>query len=83
MLINTTMPPATKVLTIGDLEAGFPSYCQALRQLVTIGRDVESIRRTLCWDYLERLHRSLPQSYRSPEELLQRYQRFQNTAVTN
>ena len=83
MLINTTMPPATKVLTIGDLEAGFPSYCQALRQLVTIGRDVESIRRTLCWDYLERLHRSLPQSYRSPEELLQRYQRSQPTGVTN
>ncbi|WP_369791926.1 DUF3136 domain-containing protein [Synechococcus sp. CC9616] len=83
MLIDKTMPPATKVLTIGDLEAGFPSYCQALRQLVTMGRDVESIRRTLCWDYLERLHRSLPQSYRSPEELLQRYQRSQPTGVTN
>ena len=83
MLIDKTMPPATKVLTIGDLEAGFPSYCQALRQLVTMGRDVESIRRTLCWDYLERLHRSLPQSYRCPEELLQRYQRSQPTGVTN
>jgi hypothetical protein len=83
MLIDKTMPPATKVLTIGDLEAGFPSYCQALRQLVTMGRDVESIRRTLCWDYLERLHRSLPQSYRSPEELVQRYQRSQPTGVTN
>ncbi len=83
MLIDKTMPPATKVLTIGDLEAGFPSYCKALRQLVTMGRDVESIRRTLCWDYLERLHRSLPQSYRSPEELLQRYQRSQPTGVTN
>ena len=80
MLIKQTMPPTTKVLTIGDLEAGFPSYCQALRQLVTMGRDLESIRRTLCWDYLQRLHRSLPQSYRSPEELVQRYQRSQATA---
>ena len=28
------MPTATKVLTIGDLEAGFATYCQALRRLV-------------------------------------------------
>ena len=76
MLIKQTMPPTTKVLTIGDLEAGFPSYCQALRQLVTMGRDLESIRRTLCWDYLQRLQ----QSYRSPEELVQRYQRSLATA---
>ena len=28
---------------------------------------MESIRRTICWDYLNRLHASLPQSYRSPK----------------
>ena len=71
------MPTATKVLTIGDLEAGFSTYCQALRRLVADGRDLNSIRRTICWDYLNRLHTSLPQSYRSPEDLVQRYQRAQ------
>ena len=69
------MPSATKVLTIGDLEAGFSNYCQALRRLVAEGRAIESIRKTICWDYLSRLHTSLPQSYRSPEELVLRYQR--------
>ena len=71
------MPTATKVLTIGDLEAGFSTYCQALRRLVAEGREMESIRRTICWDYLNPLHTSLPQSYRSPEDLVQRYQRAQ------
>jgi type I site-specific restriction endonuclease len=77
MLIFRSMPTATKVLTIGDLEAGFSTYCQALRRLVAEGREMESIRRTICWDYLNRLHTSLPQSYRSPEDLVQRYQRAQ------
>ena len=69
------MLTAEKIPTIGDLEAGFSAYCQALRRLVAEGRDVESIRRTLCWDYLSRLHTSIPQSYRSPDDLLQRYKR--------
>ena len=69
------MLTARKVPTIGDLEAGFSTYCQALRRLVAEGRDVESIRRTICWDYLSRLHTSIPQSYRSPDDLLQRYKR--------
>ena len=77
MLIFRSMPTATKVLTIGDLEAGFSTYCQALRRLVAEGREMESIRRTICWDYLNRLHTSLPQSYRSPEDLVQRYRRVQ------
>ena len=77
------MPTATNVLTIGELEAGFATYCQALRQLVALGRDIESIRRTICWDYLQRLHTSLPQSYRSPEELVQRYQRSLATPAAN
>ena len=77
------MPTATKVLTIGDLEAGFATYCQALRRLVSSGRNLDSIRRTLCWDYLQRLHTSLPQSYRSPDELVQRYQRALDNAEAN
>ncbi|MEC8440777.1 MAG: DUF3136 domain-containing protein [Cyanobacteriota bacterium] len=77
------MPTATKVLTIGDLEAGFSTYCQALRRLVAEGREMESIRRTICWDYLNRLHTSLPQSYRSPEDLVQRYQRAQASVAAN
>jgi len=69
------MPAATKALTIGDLEAGFSTYCQALRRLVADGRDLSAIRRTVCWDYLNRLHTSLPQDYRSPDDLIQRYRR--------
>ena len=69
------MPTATKALTIGELEAGFSTYCQALRRLVADGRDLPAIRRTVCWDYLNRLHTSLPQDYRSPDELIQRFQR--------
>ena len=83
VLIFTLMPTATKVLAIGDLEAGFSNYCQALRRLVADGREIESIRRTICWDYLQRLHTSLPQSYRSPEDLVARYQRAQTVPAAN
>jgi hypothetical protein len=69
------MTSSSRTLTIGELEAGFASYCQALRRLVSEGRDLKAIQRTICWDYLERLHTCLPQSYRSPVELVQRYQR--------
>ena len=75
ILTFCVMPPATKALTIGDLEAGFSTYCQALRRLVADGRDLNAIRRTVCWDYLNRLHTSLPHDYRSPDALIQRYQR--------
>ena len=77
------MPTATNVLTIGDLEAGFAMYCQALRRLVADGREMDSIRRTICWDYLNRLHTSLPQSYRSPEELVARYKKASLAAAAN
>ena len=77
------MPTATKVMTIGDLEAGFPNYCEALRRLVAAGRETDAIRRTICWDYLKRLHTSLPQSYRSPEELVARYRRLMATAAAD
>jgi len=75
ILTFSVMPPATKTLSIGDLEAGFSTYCQALRRLVADGRDLNAIRRTVCWDYLNRLHTCLPKDYRSPDELIQRYQR--------
>jgi hypothetical protein len=71
------MTTSNRSLTIGELEAGFSSYCQALRRLVSEGRELEAIQRTICWDYLERLHNCLPQSYRSPQDLVQRYQRSQ------
>jgi len=82
-LTFSVMPPAAKTLTIGDLEAGFSTYCQALRRLVADGRDINAIRRTVCWDYLNRLHSSLPQNYRSPDDLIQRYQREASPAQAN
>jgi len=69
------MTASSRSLTIAELEAGFSSYCQALRRLVSEGRDLKAIQRTICWDYLERLHTSLPQNYRAPSDLVQRYQR--------
>jgi len=69
------MTAAKSVLSIGELEAGFPSYCLALRTLASQGKDQRSIERTRCWDYLQRLHTSLPREYRSPADLLARYQR--------
>ena len=77
------MTASTKSLSIGKLEAGFPAYCQALRRLVSLGRDLETIQRTLCWDYLKRLHTSLPQSYRSPEELVHRYKKANISAAAD
>ena len=62
-------------LSIGELEAGFPRYCLALRTLVAQGTDQRIIRQTRCWDYLQRLHTSPPRDYRSPATLLARYQR--------
>ena len=76
------MTAPSRTPTIGDLEAGFSSYCQALRRLVSEGRSMPAIQRTICWDYLQRLHRSLPQSYRSPEDLVLRYQRSNQTNET-
>ena len=74
------MTMSSRSLTIGELAVGISSYCQALRRLVSQGRDLEAIQRTICWDYLERLHTCLPQSYRSPKDLVLRYQRSQLTA---
>ncbi len=62
-------------LTIGELEAGFSAYCQALRRLVADDRSLERIQRTHCWHNLQRLHNCLPQRYRAPLDLYQRYVR--------
>ncbi|WP_094554492.1 DUF3136 domain-containing protein [Synechococcus sp. 1G10] len=65
----------SRPLSIGELEAGFSAYCQALRRLVADGRSIERIERTLCWHNLSALHSSLPQRYRAPEDLYRRYLR--------
>ncbi|EAU73323.1 DUF3136 domain-containing protein [Synechococcus sp. RS9916] len=42
-------------LTIGELEAGYPLYCKALRRLLKEGRSVDDIKKTVCWGHLETL----------------------------
>ena len=60
----------TSNLSIGELEAKYPLYCKALKRLVEQGKPSEQLRRTLCWDRLRLLHRSLPRQYKSPERLM-------------
>ena len=62
------MPQAK--LTIGELEAGYPMYCKALRRLLQQGKTVQDIERTVCWGHLETLNRCLPTRYKSPSYLL-------------
>lgn len=57
-------------LTIGELEAGYPLYCKALRRLLKEGRSVEDIKKTVCWGHLETLNRCLPSRYKAPPYLL-------------
>ncbi len=61
---------AVAKLTIGELEAGYPLYCKALRRLVQEGRSTEAIQRTVCWGHLETLNRCLPGRYKAPSYLL-------------
>ncbi len=56
-------PPA---LTIGQLEASYPTYCKALRLLIRDGSSLGSIQRTVCWERLEMLHKAMPRQYRDP-----------------
>ena len=53
-------------ITIAELEANYPLYCKALRRLVEEGASLEKAQRTVCWERLEILHRSLPRQYRNP-----------------
>ena len=53
-------------LTVGQLEAGYPMVCKALRMLIREGSSLNRIKRTLCWQRLELLHTTLPRQYRDP-----------------
>ena len=53
-------------LSIGQLEAGYLSYCKALRMLIEEGRSLNQIKRTVCWQRLELLYAAMPRQYREP-----------------
>ena len=57
-------------ISIGELEAKYPLYCKALKMLIKQGKTSAELQRTLCWDRLCLLHRSLPRQYKSPERLM-------------
>ena len=63
-------PMAQVKHTIGELEAGYPLYCKALRRLLKEGRSIEDIKKTVCWGHLENLNRCLPGRYKDPSYLL-------------
>jgi hypothetical protein len=69
----------TTDLTIGELEASFALYCKALRILVLEGKTIDQIRRSVCWNRLESLHRCLPRQYKNPEHLYFLLKRETNT----
>lgn len=56
-------------LSIGELEAGYPLYCRALRRLIEEGRSLARIQRTTCWQRLVTLHGCLPGQYKDPDYL--------------
>ena len=61
---------STSNLSIGELEAKYPLYCKALKLLIKQEKTSAELERTLCWDRLRLLHRSLPRQYKSPERLM-------------
>ena len=61
---------STTNLSIGELEAKYPLYCKALKLLIKQEKTSAELERTLCWDRLRLLHRSLPGQYKSPERLM-------------
>ena len=61
--IHTSAAPA---VTVAQLEASYPAYCNALRMLVQDGLSLNNIQRTVCWDRLQLLHTTLPRQYRDP-----------------
>ena len=70
LLIDSRLTMSTAKLTIGELEAGYPLYCKALRRLLQQGRTVDQIQRTVCWSHLETLNRCLPGRYKTPSYLM-------------
>ena len=61
-----SVEPPAPALTIGKLEAGYPTYCKALRLLIRDGVPLDRIQRTVCWDRLQLLHAAMPRQYRDP-----------------
>ena len=70
LIIASQQTMATAKLTIGELEAGYPLYCKALRRLLQQGRTADQIQRTVCWSHLETLNRCLPGRYKTPSYLM-------------
>jgi len=70
LIIDSRLTMATAKLTIGELEAGYPLYCKALRRLLQQGRTADQIQRTVCWSHLETLNRCLPGRYKTPSYLM-------------
>ena len=70
LIVDSQQAMATAKLTIGELEAGYPLYCKALRRLLQQGRTADQIQRTVCWSHLETLNRCLPGRYKTPSYLM-------------
>jgi len=70
LIVDSQQTMATAKLTIGELEAGYPLYCKALRRLLQQGKTVDQIQRTVCWSHLETLNRCLPGRYKTPSYLM-------------
>jgi hypothetical protein len=68
-LVPMSSTTFTTQLSIGELEANYALYCQALRILAREGASVEKVKRTVCWRRLATLHHCLPRQYRDPEIL--------------
>ena len=61
--------PSSSTLTIGELQAGYPLYCKALRILIREAKTMEQIKRSVCWHLLSTLHTCMPRQYKDPEHL--------------
>jgi len=61
-----TLKPVAPKPSIGELEAGYPGCCKALRLLIREGRSLEAIQRTVAWERFSLLHSCLPGRYKTP-----------------
>ena len=62
-------PKSASKPTIGELEAGYPTCCKALRMLIKEKKGLDAIQRTVAWERLALLHRCLPTRYKAPDYL--------------
>lgn len=67
--MNAETLATNPAITIGELEANYQLYCKALKLLVSEGRTLAKIKRTVCWARLETLHHCLPRQYKDPDYL--------------